>query len=92
MNEQPMDRFAILADEIESLQALIANSAQPRDLDEEVAVIEVAALAERFGISTDLMRRRLREAGGKPFKIGKTVVIRKTMLLRAFEALEGGDL
>lgn len=50
--------------------------------------MEVAGLGERFGMSQDSMRKRLRMAGGKVFKLGKKYVIRKVALLEVMEKLE----
>ena len=59
-----------------------------QSIDDLLAVLEVAGLGERFGMSQDSMRKRLRMAGGKVFKLGKKYVIRKVALLEVMEKLE----
>lgn len=51
-------------------------------------VLDVVELGQQFGVSAECMRKKLRQAGGKVFKMGKKYVIRKVAFLEVLETLE----
>jgi hypothetical protein len=84
----PLEKFLVLAGDIDLLRNQIENLTTDQSIDELLEVIEVQELAGRFGISITLMRKKLSNAGGRPFKLGKTWAIRKVGLLEVIQHLE----
>ncbi len=84
----PLEKFLVLAGDIDLLRNQIENLTTDQSIDELLEVIEVQELAERFGISITLMRKKLSNAGGRPFKLGKKWAIRKVGLLEVIQHLE----
>ena len=85
---QPMDRFQILAGDIDQLRGRMEQLAGEQSIDDLLEVVEIQALAEKFDVSLASMKRRLCRVGGKVFKMGKKYVIRKIQLLEVMESLE----
>ena len=84
----PMDRFNILAGDIDTLRSKVEQVTTEQPIDELLEVIEVSDLATQFAVTPETMKRKLRNAGGKIFKIGKKYVIRKVKFLLVIEHLE----
>lgn len=84
----PLEKFIVLARELDSLRYRFDQYSKDQSIDDLLEVVEIESLALRFGVSSITMQRRLREVGGKVFKIGKKHVIRKIALLEVYEALE----
>lgn len=82
----------MLACDIDLLRQKLDNLNIQQPLDDLLDVVEISELAKRYGASEELMRKRLRLAGGKVFKLGKQYVIRKVVLLEVLQKLEGGNL
>ncbi|BCX48578.1 hypothetical protein HAHE_24860 [Haloferula helveola] len=87
----PMDKLAVLVGDVDQLRTRIEGIAAQQSIDDMLEVLEIEALACRFGVSQDTLRRRLREAGGKVFKLGRKHVIRKVAFLEVIETLESDD-
>lgn len=85
----PMEKFSVLATDVDSLRRQIENLTTEQSIDDLLEVVEVSELAEQFGTSLNLMRRKLSAANGKVFKLGKKYVIRKVILLEVLQRLEG---
>ena len=85
---QPMDRFQILALDIDQLRNRLDLVSGDQSIDELLEVLEVESLGEQFGVSSEAMKRRPSRAGGQAFKLGKKYVIRKVKFLEVMEALE----
>ena len=83
-----MDRFNILAGDIDTLRSKVEQVTTEQPIDELLEVIEVSDLATQFAVTPETMKRKLRNAGGKIFKIGKKYVIRKVKFLLVIEHLE----
>ena len=77
-----------MAGDIDRLRQQVDNLVGEQSIDGCLDVIEVDELSERFGISSELMRKKLRMFGGKVFKLGKKFVIRKIQFLRVIERME----
>ena len=88
----PLEKFSVLACDIDLLRQKLDNLNIQQPLDDLLDVVEISELAKRYGASEDLMRKRLRLAGGKVFKLGKQYVIRKVVLLEVLQKLEDGNL
>lgn len=88
----PLEKFSVLACDIDLLRQKLDNLNIQQPLDDLLDVVEISELARRYDASEDLMRKRLRLAGGKVFKLGKKYVIRKVVLLEVLQKLEGGNL
>lgn len=86
----PLERFDVLAGELDALKDRLAMMSREQSTDELLEVVNVADLANRHGVSTATMRKRLTEAGGTVFKFGKQHLIRKIKLLEVFERMEDG--
>ena len=84
----PMDKFHVLASDIDQLRNRVEQITTESSIDDLLEVIELDQLGERFGVSLATMRKRLTEAGGNVFKIGKKHVIRKVRFLEVLETLE----
>ena len=84
----PLDKFAVLANDIDLLRYRLDNVNCEQSIDDLLEVIEVESLAERFQNTPDLMRKKLSQAGGKVFKLGRKHVIRKVCFLEVLENLE----
>ncbi len=84
-----MEKISVLATDVDSLRRQIENITTDQSIDSRLEVVEVSDLAERFGTSVNLMRRKLTAAGGKVFKLGKKYVIRKVIFLEVLQRLEG---
>ena len=82
----------MLACDIDLLRQKLDNLNIQQPLDDLLDVVEISELAKRYGASEELMRKRLRLAGGKVFKLGKQYVIRKVVLLEVLQKLEDGNL
>lgn len=85
---QPMDRFQILAGDIDQLRNRVDQLSGDQSVDDLLEVLEVESLGEQFGVSLEAMKRRLNRAGGRVFKMGKKYVIRKVKFLEVMESLE----
>ncbi|MFK7911103.1 MAG: hypothetical protein AB8F34_10975 [Akkermansiaceae bacterium] len=66
------------------------NLTNDQSIDELLDVLHLDELSEQFSISQEQMRKKLRLAGGKVFKLGKKYVIRKVNFLCVLETLEQG--
>ena len=64
------------------------NIQSEQSVDDLLETIDIAELGERFGASGETMKKRLIQAGGAVFKIGKKQVIRKVRFLEVLEHLE----
>ncbi len=88
----PLERFDVLAGEVDALGDRLRMLSREQSVDELLEVIDVAELGQRYGVSRETMRKKLTEAGGTVFKLGKKQVIRKIKLLEIIEALESADI
>lgn len=86
----PMDRFQILAGDIDRLRNRLEQLTSEQSVDELLEVIEISTLSKQFGVSPETMRRKLKDAGGQVFKMGRKYVIRKVRFLAVMESLESG--
>lgn len=84
----PLEKFETLADDIDRLRAKVIELEGQRSVDELLEIVHLDSLAEQLGVPVSGLRRKLSDAGGKIFKIGKLPVIRKIKLLAAFERIE----
>jgi len=84
----PLEKFEILADDIDRLRNGLAESENQRTVDELLETVDLEKLANQYEISITSLRRKLLAAGAEVFKIGKRSVIRKIKLLAVFEKLE----
>ncbi|MCH1508513.1 MAG: hypothetical protein L7T84_04855 [Akkermansiaceae bacterium] len=84
----PLEKFVVLAGDIDRLRNQVENISLDQTIDELLEIIEVQDLAKRFGVSVLLMKKKLRAAGGSPFKLGKKWVIRKVGFLEVLQHLE----
>lgn len=89
-NVSPLEKFEVLATDIDLLRQRIEALQSDCSIDTLLDVVEVEAIAARFGVSPDSMRKRLKMAGGQVFKLGRKFVLRKVSLLQALENLEQG--
>ncbi len=84
----PLEKFDVLAVDIDLLRQRIEGLQSGQSMDSLLEVVEVEKLASRFGVSSDVMCKRLTSAGGQVFKMGRQFVIRKVSLLQAMENME----
>lgn len=82
----PLDRWEALSAYLDQLESRI-GSADPAQL---IETVEVSELAEQGKLSVGAMVNRLQRGGGKPFKLGKVWVIRKTSLAEYYLQQERG--
>lgn len=85
---QPMDRFQILAVDIDQLRNRLELLSGDQSIDDLLEVLEVESLGKQFGVSTEAMKRKIGRSGGQVFKMGKKYVIRKVKFLEVMELLE----
>jgi len=85
----PLEKFDVLAGEIDALRQRIDNLQGVKTMDDLLAVVQIEELAKEFGVSLSTMRDKLKAAGGQVVKIGKKWVIRKVSYLEVLENLEG---
>ena len=83
-----MDKIAVMAGDIDQLRQRVEGITANQSIDDLLDVLEVGELGQRFGVSLDCMRKRLTQAGGKVFRMGKKYVIRKVTFLEVMENLE----
>ena len=83
-----MDQLSVLATEIDQVKARMETLQQEQSIDSLLEVVEIKDLSDRFKTTPDSLRRKLKLAGGKVFKVGKSYVIRKVALLEVWENLE----
>jgi len=88
----PLDKFAVLANDIDLLRHRLDTVNREQSIDDLLEVIEVEFLADRFRNTPDLMKKKLSQAGGKVFKLGRKHVIRKICFLEVLENLESASL
>jgi hypothetical protein len=88
----PLDKFAVLANDIDLLRLRLDTVNREQSIDSLLEVIESDSLAQRFRNTPDLMRRKLLQAGGKVFKLGRKHVIRKVCFLEVLESLEHASM
>ena len=84
----PLEKFGVLAGEIDQIRQLINNFQSEQCVDDLLETLEMAELGEKFGVTQETMRKKLIEAGGGVFKLGKKYVIRKVRFLSVLEFLE----
>jgi len=84
----PLEKFCVIAEDVDRLREHLKMVDGSQSLDELVEVVNVAELADRYEIKPQMMRAKLKNAGGKVFKIGKKWVIRKVQLLTVLELME----
>ncbi|MGJ8677082.1 MAG: hypothetical protein ACSHX0_06170 [Akkermansiaceae bacterium] len=84
----PIERFIVLARELDRIRELISQLDEGRSVDDLLEVLDLELLSTQFGVSAQLMRKKLKLAGGKTFKIGKKHVIRKVVFLEVLQNLE----
>ena len=84
----PLEKFGVLAGEIDQIRQLINNFQSEQCVDDLLETLEMAELGEKFGVTPETMRKKLIEAGGGVFKLGKKYVIRKVRFLSVLEFLE----
>jgi len=87
----PLEQILVLAGDIDRLRIQLDELREGRSIDDSLDVIEVDELSERYKISSEFMRKQLKDRGGKVFKLGKKFVIRKVQLLRVMERMEEGS-
>ncbi|MCB1064502.1 MAG: hypothetical protein KDN20_16485 [Verrucomicrobiae bacterium] len=70
-------------------QAVAGSTASNNDA--EIETLELSALAEQYGVSTDTLRKQIRDVLGDHavIKVGKKRVIRKVVFLDFLRRLEG---
>jgi len=73
------DKFTVLAIAIDQLAEQIRCVSESKSVDDEIATLDVEALASDYGVSFETMRKQLRNALGPQavIRIGKRWVIRK---------------
>lgn len=85
----PLEKFIVLAGDLDQLRSRVEQITQTeQSIDDLCDTLEVEELGKRYGVSLETMRKRLKQAGGQVFKIGKKHVIRKVRFLEVLEALE----
>lgn len=84
----PLDKFEVLAADIDDLRVKIQSLHGTQSIDDQIEIVNLKTLSRQHGLSLPTVRRRIEEAGGRVFKIGGQVVIRKVKLLEVFEQLE----
>lgn len=89
-NLPPLEKISVLLNEVERLGTRMENLTNDQSIDELLDVLHLDELSEQFSISQEQMRKKLRLAGGKVFKLGKKYVIRKVNFLCVLETLEQG--
>jgi hypothetical protein len=89
-NLPPLEKISILLNEVERLGTRMDNLTNEQSIDELLDVLHLDELSEQFSISQEQMRKKLKLAGGKVFKLGKKYVIRKVNFLCVLETLEQG--
>ena len=87
-NATPMEKFEVLAGDIDQLRLQIERLNGQKSVDDLLSVIEIDELAQQYGSSEKIIRKRLRDSGGNIFKMGRKWVIRKIKLLEVYEAFE----
>ena len=85
----PLEKISVLAGDLDQLRQRVEGISGNQSLDDMLEVIDVVELGQQFGVSAECMRKKLRLAGGKVFKMGKKYVIRKVAFLEVLETLEG---
>ena len=70
-NLPPLDKISVLLTEVERLGTRMENLTNEQSIDELLDVLHLDALCEQFSVSQGQMRKKLRLAGGKVFKLGK---------------------
>lgn len=85
----PLEKFVVLAGDLDQLRSRVEQITQTeQSIDDLCETLEVDEIGKRYGVSSNTMRKRLKQAGGQVFKIGKKHVIRKVRFLEVLEALE----
>ena len=85
----PLEKFIVLAGDLDQLRSRVEQITQTeQSIDDLCDTLEVEELGKRYGVTFETMRKRLKQAGGQVFKIGKKHVIRKIRFLEVLEALE----
>jgi len=84
----PLDKFLVLAGDIDHLRNRMDQLNGDQSVDDLLEVLEVEKLGKRFGVTLETMKKRLENSGGKVFKMGKKLVIRKVKFLEVMESLE----
>jgi hypothetical protein len=77
------EKFTVLAATIDNLKAELENLRNKATIDDEIETLEIAPLADRFGISEKAFRDQVDRAigAGHVVKVGKRWVIRKRRFL-----------
>ena len=85
----PLEKITMLVNEIDQLRSLVEQQVvKESSLDDLVDILLLDELAVKFGVSVETMRKKLDVSGGKVFKLGKKLVIRKIHFLEVIQALE----
>jgi hypothetical protein len=88
----PLEKFDILAAEIDQLRMKISALDRQRSVDELLEIVSLKELSLQYQVPLVGLRKKLIDAGGNVFKIGKHSVIRRVNLLSIFENLERKEL
>ena len=84
----PIERIALLADEIDYLKSQVEVGLREQDVDSMIEVLELDELAQKYETTAISMKKKILQANGKVFKLGKKWVIRKISFLSVVEFLE----
>ena len=84
----PLEKFEILADEIDKLHQKTSELEHRRSIDDLLEIVSLSDLAVVYGVPVAGLKKKLIQAGGEVFKIGKHRVIRKVKLVAVLENLE----
>ena len=84
----PLEKFAVLAGDIDQVRLRIESIQAQQSVDDLLETLDISELGEKFGVSMETMKKRLIQAGGTVFKMGKKYVIRKVRFLEVLETLE----
>lgn len=84
----PLEKFVVLARDIDQIRQRLEQVTTDQNVDDLLEVIEISELANRYSTTEETVKKRISNAGGKIFKIGKKWVIRKMNFLEVLEKLE----
>ena len=84
----PLEKFCVIAEDVDRLREHLKMVNSSQSLDDLCEVVNVEELAKQYEVKSNVMRAKLKQAGGKVFKMGKKWVIRKVQLLAVLEMME----